>query len=147
MNVVTMTGNVVKDLLPARVAAGKNVSTIRFASNSRKKELFIDLDVWEKDSEFAQKYLKKGSAIAVTGRLEMDQYPAKDGSGTKTNYKIVVTDIEFNEKKKDAVNTTAPVNQTTVATAVVAATPKKAMEPITSKNASGDPKSDFDDLF
>lgn len=59
---------------------------------------FIRCTCWEKKAEFADKYLKKGTKIAITGRIQTGSYKDKDGKTVYTT-DIVVEDQEFCEAK------------------------------------------------
>lgn len=59
---------------------------------------FIDCVAFGKAAEFAQKFLKKGTKIAVVGRIQTGSYEAKDGRKVKT-FDIVVESHEFVESK------------------------------------------------
>ena len=50
-----------------------------------------NITVWDKKSEVAQKYLKKGSEVAIEGKLVNKNYTDKDGQ------KKYTTDIEVSE--------------------------------------------------
>ena len=51
-----------------------------------------------KSGEFAEKYLRKGLKIAVTGRIQTGSYTNKDGQKIYTT-DVVVEDHEFAESK------------------------------------------------
>ncbi len=54
-----------------------------------------------KPAEFAEKYLKKGTKICVTGRIQTGSYTNKDGQKVYTT-DIVVEEQEFVESKKSS---------------------------------------------
>ncbi len=57
---------------------------------------FIPCVVFGKSAEFAEKYLKKGTAVLVTGRIQTGSYTKKDGSITYTTE--VISDRQTTEK-------------------------------------------------
>lgn len=59
---------------------------------------FINCVVFGKGAEFAEKYLKKGTKIAVTGRLQTGSYVNKDGVKVNTT-DVIVEEQEFAESK------------------------------------------------
>lgn len=59
---------------------------------------FIRCTCWEKKAEFAEKYLRKGMKIAITGRIQTGSYKVKVGKTVYTT-DIVVEDQEFCEAK------------------------------------------------
>ena len=60
---------------------------------------FISCVAFGKNGEFAEKYLKKGTKIAVEGRIQTGSYINKDGQKVYTT-EIVVESQEFAESKK-----------------------------------------------
>ena len=59
---------------------------------------FINCVTFGKNGEFAEKYLRKGMKIAVTGRIQTGSYTDKDGKKVYTT-DIVVEEHEFCESK------------------------------------------------
>lgn len=59
---------------------------------------FINIVVFGKGAEFAEKYLKKGTKIVVTGRIQTGSYTNKDGQKVYTT-DVIVEDQEFAESK------------------------------------------------
>ena len=62
---------------------------------------FIGCVAFGKAAEFAEKYLHKGTKIAVTGRIQTGSYTNKDGVKVYTT-DVVVEDQEFAESKNAA---------------------------------------------
>ena len=52
-----------------------------------------------KGAEFAQNYLKKGTKIAVTGRIQTGDYTNKDGQKVYTT-DVIIEEQEFAESRK-----------------------------------------------
>ena len=59
---------------------------------------FINCVAFGRAGEFAEKYLKKGTKIAVTGRLQTGSYTNKDGQKVYTT-DVVIEEQEFAESK------------------------------------------------
>ena len=59
---------------------------------------YINIVVFGKGAEFAEKYLKKGTKVVVTGRIQTGSYTNKDGQKVYTT-DIVAEDQEFAESK------------------------------------------------
>lgn len=59
---------------------------------------FISCKAFGRQGEFAEKYLKKGTKICVSGRIETGSYVNKDGVKVYTT-DVVVDDQEFAESK------------------------------------------------
>jgi single-strand DNA-binding protein len=56
--------------------------------------------VWDKKAEIAQKYLKKGSEVAIEGKLVNNNYTDKEGNKKYTT-DIVVSELLLIGDKKD----------------------------------------------
>ena len=59
---------------------------------------FISCVAFGKSGEFAEKYLRKGTKIAVTGRIQTGSYTNREGQTVYTT-EVVVEDHEFAESK------------------------------------------------
>lgn len=59
---------------------------------------FISCVAFGKSGEFAEKYLRKGIKIAVTGRIQTGSYTNREGQTVYTT-EVVVEDQEFAESK------------------------------------------------
>jgi single-strand DNA-binding protein len=59
---------------------------------------FIRCVAFGKQGEFAEKYLRKGTKVAITGRIQTGSYTNKDGQKVYTT-DVVVEDHEFAESK------------------------------------------------
>ena len=59
---------------------------------------FINCVAFGKNGEFAEKYLRKGTKIAMTGRIQTGSYTNKDGVKVYTT-DIVAEEFEFAESK------------------------------------------------
>lgn len=72
---------------------------------------FINCIAFGKRGEFAEKYLRKGTKIAVVGRIQTGSYTNKDGNKVYTT-DVVVDEHEFVESKASQQNSgdSAPVS-------------------------------------
>ena len=75
----------------------------RFSRNEENNTDFINIVVFAKGAEFAEKYLKKGTKVVVTGRIQTGSYTNKDGQKVYTT-DVVAEDQEFAESKNAAGN-------------------------------------------
>ncbi len=109
MNKVILMGRLTRDP-EVRYSSGDNQMAIarytlavdrRFARNSDQTADFINCVAFGKSAEFAEKYLKKGIKIAVTGRIQTGSYNNKDGQKVYTT-EVVVEDQEFAESKNSS---------------------------------------------
>ena len=70
----------------------------RFSRNEENNTDFINIVVFGKGAEFAEKYLKKGIKVVVTGRIQTGSYTNKDGVKVYTT-DVIAEDQEFCEPK------------------------------------------------
>lgn len=64
---------------------------------------FINCVAFGKQAEFAEKYLRKGTKMAITGRIQTGSYTNKEGVKVYTT-DIVIEEQEFAESKAAAEN-------------------------------------------
>lgn len=70
---------------------------------------FISCVAFGRQGEFAEKYLKQGTKIALIGRIQTGSYTNKDGQKVYTT-DVVAEELEFAESKKvENKNTESPV--------------------------------------
>ena len=70
---------------------------------------FINIVVFGKGAEFAEKYLKKGMKIVITGRIQTGSYTNKDGQKVYTT-DVIAEDQEFAESKSNSNNDAPATN-------------------------------------
>lgn len=74
----------------------------KYAREGEERETdFFNVLAWGKLSEIVNKYLRKGTQTAITGRIENRKYEDKNGV-TKQVTEIIADDIEFIERKREA---------------------------------------------
>lgn len=74
-----------------------------FKRDGEQQADFIRCIAFEKNAEFAEKYLYKGTKIAVTGRIQTGSYTNQAGQKIYTT-DVIVENHEFCEKKADNSN-------------------------------------------
>ena len=87
----------------------------RFKRDGEPDADFINCVAFGKSGEFAEKYLKKGTKVAVVGRIQTGSYTNKDGQKVYTT-DVVVEEQEFAESKNSSSsdnNQSAPTNKNT----------------------------------
>ncbi len=112
MNKVILMGRLTRDP-EVRYSQGDNAMAVarytlavdrRFSRrNDDQTADFINCVAFGKSGEFAERYLHKGTKIAVTGRIQTGSYTNKDGVKVYTT-DVVVEDQEFAESKNGAAN-------------------------------------------
>ena len=70
----------------------------RFRREGEATADFIPCVAFGKQGEFAEKYLRQGTKIAITGRIQTGSYTNKDGQKVYTT-DVVVEEQEFAESK------------------------------------------------
>lgn len=110
-------GRLVRDpeIRKGKTSKGEEMLVARYtlAIDRRGKDAgadFISCVVFGKGAEFAEKYLKKGIKIAVTGRIQTDNYTNKEGQKVYTT-DVIIEEQEFAESK--AASGTAQTNPQT----------------------------------
>lgn len=113
MNKVILIGRLTRDP-EIRYSQGENsrpIANYTLAVDRRKpnadgqKEAdFIRCVAFDRQAEFAEKFLKQGTKILVVGRIQTGSYTNKDGQKVSTT-DIVVEEHEFVESKASAGNT------------------------------------------
>lgn len=73
----------------------------RFKRDGEQTADFINCVAYANNGEFAEKYLQKGTKIAVTGRIQTGSYTNKDGQKVYTT-DVIVESQEFVESKASA---------------------------------------------
>ena len=112
MNKVILMGRLTRDP-EVRYSQGDNATAVarytlavdrRFNRNNDEQTAdFINCVAFGRSGEFAEKYLHKGTKIAITGRIQTGSYTNKDGVKVYTT-DVVVEDQEFAESKNSAGN-------------------------------------------
>ena len=107
MNKVILMGRLVRDP-DIRYSNGENATAVarftlavdrRFKRDGEQNADFINCISFGKSAEFAEKYLRKGIKLVVTGRIQMGSYTNRDGQKVYTT-DVVVGEQEFAESKK-----------------------------------------------
>lgn len=78
----------------------------RFAKDGQQSADFIGCITFGKAAEFAEKYLHKGTKIAVTGRIQTGSYMNKENQRVYTT-DVIVEEQEFAERKNTSEETSA----------------------------------------
>ena len=107
MNKVILMGRLTRDPDVRYSQTDSNMSIARFslAVDRRYKKQgdettadFFNCTAFGKQGEFVEKYLKQGTKIVVTGRIQNDNYTNKEGQKVYS-VQIMVEEIEFAESK------------------------------------------------
>ncbi len=94
MNVVTLIGNLTKD--PELRGDGENpVCQLRLAVNGAKDApLYVDVAAFGAQAESCARYLSKGRAVAVSGRLRFREWKGRDGA-KRGEHSVAADRVDF----------------------------------------------------
>ena len=103
MNKVVLVGRLTRDPELRLTAGEQKCSVTRFGiavpkKKNREEADFFNVECWEKLAEFAEKYLRKGIKVILSGRLSDNSYTDRDGNRHQ-NIVVVAEEIEFAESK------------------------------------------------
>ena len=106
MNKIILCGRLTKDpeVRYSQGATQTAVARVSLAVNRKWKREgepeadFFNCTAFGKQAEFIEKYLKKGSKVLVSGRVQNDNYTNKDGQKVYA-VNIMIEEIEFAESK------------------------------------------------
>lgn len=108
MNKVVLIGRLTKDVEVRYTTNEKVVAMFSLAVNREFKNQkgeyeadFFNIVIWGKPAELAGNTLKKGSKIAIDGRIQNRSYEAKDGTKRYIT-EIVANGFEYLDKKEQA---------------------------------------------
>ena len=110
VNTVILGGNLTRDPEVKYTASGTAVGKLGLAvnekyktSNGEQKEdvLFVDVEVWARQAETCQEYLKKGSQVLIEGSLKLDQWDDKETGKKRSRHKIRARRVTFIGSRKE----------------------------------------------
>lgn len=109
-NRIIIVGNLTRDPDLKQLPSGQSVCRLGLASNRQMKNkqtgmqmqevCYIDIDVWGAQAESCHKYLQKGRAVLVEGRLKFDSWKDADGA-TKSKHSVVAERVVFLNNASD----------------------------------------------
>ena len=113
MNKVILMGRLTKDpeVIYSATNSGENLAIARFTlavdrkyrkrNESENQADFLPCVAFGKLGELAEHYYKKGTKLALVGRIQTDSFTNKDGKKVYTT-EVVVEEAEFAESKQQA---------------------------------------------
>lgn len=115
-------GRLTRDPEVKKTNAGTAVAEISVAVNRKwrdpagniKEEVdFIDVTLWGKTAELAEKYLTKGRSVFIDGRLQLETWDDKTTGQKRSKLKVVGEALQFiNDGKASAAPAPAAVEET-----------------------------------
>ena len=105
MNKVVLTGRVtaqpkIQQAGELKIAKYSLAVDRKFKREGQPTVDFINIVAFGTQGEFAEKYLKKGMKIGVSGRIQTGSYKAQDGS-TRYTTDIIADEHEFLQNKSE----------------------------------------------
>jgi single-strand DNA-binding protein len=108
MNVLTITGNLTKDLELKKTNNGVSVVSGTIAvqrafkgPNGEKGVDFIDFVAWDKKAEYLSQYAKKGDRLEISGRLESRKYTDRNNQERFVWECIIENVMSFSKRQAD----------------------------------------------
>lgn len=102
-NKVILMGNLTRDVEQRTTSGGQSVASFSLAvtrswrsqdGQQQEQTSFINCVAWGKAGEIIAQYVKKGSPLLVSGRLDQRSYEDKDGNKRQA-VEVVVEDFNF----------------------------------------------------
>ena len=103
LNHVILMGGLTRDPELRRTAGGTAITKLSLAVSEQYKNkagenvettCYVDIDAWGRLGENCAQYLAKGSPVLVQGKLQFEQWEAKDGS-KRSKLSVRATDVQF----------------------------------------------------
>lgn len=103
INKVTLVGNLGRDPESRSLPSGQTVTKFSVATKEvwgdsghrQEKTSWHNVSVFGKQAEACAQYLSKGRLVYVEGRIDYQEYEARDGSGKRYRTEIVARDVKF----------------------------------------------------
>lgn len=106
MNTATVIGRAGQDAEIRYFESGKVKTTFSLAVNrwdSKTKDNVTDwfnIEVWDKQAEFAGEYIKKGREVAVDGRISISKWTDQTGE-ERERFLVIANDIRLLGSRRD----------------------------------------------
>jgi single-strand DNA-binding protein len=104
-NKVLLMGNLTRDPDMRYTPSGMAVAALGLAVNRkwrdaktnelREEVTFVEIDIWGKQAETANQYLRKGRSVFIEGRLRLDQWDDKQTGQKRSRLKVVAERLQF----------------------------------------------------
>ena len=102
-NKIIIVGNLGRDPELRYTPQGTAVCNFSMATNEKRRDkagemqditTWFRVTLWGRQAENASKYLQKGSAVYIEGRLKLDEWTDRDGN-TRQTLDVTATDMQF----------------------------------------------------
>ena len=104
LNKVFLIGNLTRDPRLRTTPSGISVGEFSIAVNDtystsagerRERTVFVDIVVWKRLAENCFRFLKKGRAVLVEGRLEQDTWEDRETGQRRSRLRVVAQNVTF----------------------------------------------------
>lgn len=110
MNTVTVVGRVGRDASEGfkafdsgKMKASFSVAVNRWDSKTKSEVTdWFNIDVWDKQAEFATEYVKKGRLVAIDGAIANNRWVDKATGNDRENFYVRANTIRLLGSRKDA---------------------------------------------
>lgn len=113
-----ISGNLTRQAELRATKSGSQVLTFGVAVNDRRRNQqgewedypnYVDCVMFGSRANALNRYLVKGTKVAIEGKLRYSSWEAKDGSGRRSKIEVVVDEIEFMSPKGQSAQETQSV--------------------------------------
>ncbi len=100
MNTINLIGRLTKDPEMRYTPSGTAICNLRLAVPRRKRDgkdqgaVFVDVVSFNGQAEAVGQHMTKGRQVAVSGRLDQQEWKAEDGS-PRSRYQVVAEQVQF----------------------------------------------------
>ncbi len=111
LNKVFLIGNLTREIELSYSPKGTPIAALGLAVNrvwtdeeNRKHEeaTFVDVTLWARLAEIADKYLRKGSPVFIEGRLQLDTWEDKQTGQKRSKLRVVGENLQLLGKREGA---------------------------------------------
>jgi single-strand DNA-binding protein len=104
LNKVFLVGNLTRDPEIRYTPKGTAIADVGLAINrvysgddGQKKEevTFVDVTLWGRQAEVAEKYLRKGRPVFIEGRLKLDTWDDKQTGQKRSRLRVIAENLQF----------------------------------------------------
>ena len=108
-------GHVTRDPEVKDISANSKVAVFRLAVNRSYKKgeewvdkpTFVDCEAWNQKADYVASRIQTGTEVFVRGRLESDEWTAKESGERRSKLKIYVLELQVGKKAREADAVTA----------------------------------------
>jgi len=118
LNRVLLIGNLTREVDLRYTPKGTPVAEITLAINrvsksedgtKREEATFVDVTLWARLAEIADKFLRKGSPVFIEGRLQLDTWEDKQTGQKRSRLRVVGENMQLLGSKEGAASPKEPV--------------------------------------